>query len=101
MPLHIWEELTGWDGIHHFWITHLFNWIKSLLPPALCSYVWSFPSLAVTGAYDPPAVAVRHSLSHGPAPAHHAATADGPGGHPGQLGRDVHARRGRCLSRLT
>lgn len=23
MALHDWDQQTGWEGVHHFWITHL------------------------------------------------------------------------------
>ena len=47
MPLHDWNELAGWDGVHHFWITHLFNWVKPRLPAEYRAYVGSVPSLTV------------------------------------------------------
>ena len=49
MPLHDWDELTGWEGVHHFWITNLFHWIKPRLPPEYRAYVGSVPTLGVTG----------------------------------------------------
>jgi hypothetical protein len=62
MPLHSWDEDSGWDGVHHFWITHLFNWIKPRLPADYRAYVGSVPALSVAGAAERPDVAVRHWL---------------------------------------
>ena len=62
MPLHNWDEASGWDGVHHFWITHLFHWIKPRLPADYRAYVGSVPALSVTGASERPDVAVRHWL---------------------------------------
>jgi hypothetical protein len=69
MPLHDWDELTGWDGVHHFWITNLFHWIKPRLPPEYRAYVGSVPALSVTGGAERPDVAVRHWLPEPPAEA--------------------------------
>jgi hypothetical protein len=66
MPLHDWDQLTGWDGVHHFWITHLFHWIKPRLPAEYRAYVGTVPALSVTGAFERPDVAVRHWLPEPP-----------------------------------
>jgi hypothetical protein len=34
MPLHDWDDHTGWDGFPLLWITHLFHDIKPRLPAA-------------------------------------------------------------------
>ncbi len=62
MPLHDWDQLTGWDGVHHFWITNLFHWIRPRLPPEYRAHVGSVPTLGVTGEGQRPDVAVRHWL---------------------------------------
>jgi hypothetical protein len=67
MPLHDWDELTGWEGVHHWWITHLFHWIKPRLPPEFRAYVGSVPTLGVGDSPERPDVAVRHWLPEPPA----------------------------------
>jgi hypothetical protein len=62
MPLHDWDEACGWDGVRHFWITHLFHWVKPRLPADYWVYVGSVPALSVTGAAERRDVAVRHWL---------------------------------------
>jgi hypothetical protein len=49
MPLHDWTNDAGWDGMHLFWITHLFHWIKPRLPDEFRASVGSVPTLSVTG----------------------------------------------------
>jgi hypothetical protein len=67
MPLHDWDDTSGWHGVHHFWITHLFNWIKPRLPNEYRAYVGSVPALTVTAAPERPDVTVRHWLTEPPA----------------------------------
>jgi hypothetical protein len=69
MPLHNWDDTAGWDGVHHFWITHLFHWIKPRLPEEYRAYVGSVPALTVTAAPERPDLAVRHWLPNPPSPA--------------------------------
>jgi hypothetical protein len=45
MPLHDWDDACGWDGVRHFWITHLFHWVKPRLPANYRAYVGSVPAL--------------------------------------------------------
>jgi hypothetical protein len=66
MPLHDWDERAGWEGVRHFWITHLFNWIKPRLPADYRAYVGSVPSLTVATPADCPDVVVRHWLPEPP-----------------------------------
>ncbi len=66
MPLHNWDDVSGWDGVHHFWITHLFHWLKPRLPDDYRAYVGSVPALTVTAAPERPDVAVRHWLPEPP-----------------------------------
>src|SRR5438132_7622145 len=69
MPLHNWDDASGWDGAHHFWITRLFDWIKPRLPDNYRAYVGSVPTVTVTAAPERPDVAVRHWLPEPPAEA--------------------------------
>jgi hypothetical protein len=69
MPLHNWDDPSGWDGVHHFWITHLFNWIKPRLPDDYRAYVGSVPALMEGAVPERPDVAVRHWLPEPPAEA--------------------------------
>jgi hypothetical protein len=32
MPLHDWNDLAGWDGVHNIWIVELLRWIRPRLP---------------------------------------------------------------------
>src|SRR4051812_9263131 len=47
MPLHEWNELTGWDGLHHVWIVELLYWVKSRLPAGYKAYIGTTPTFAV------------------------------------------------------
>jgi hypothetical protein len=69
MPLHNWDDASGWDGVHLFWITHLFDWIKPRLPEDYRAYVGSIPAVMVTAAPERPDVVVRHWLPEPPAEA--------------------------------
>ncbi len=66
MPLHDWTNDAGWDGMHLFWLTHLFHGIKPRLPDEFRAYVGSIPTLSVTGLTERPDVAVRHWLPEPP-----------------------------------
>jgi hypothetical protein len=59
MPLHDWSDLTGWEGMHHLWITELLRWIKPRLPVGYRAYIGSAPLLAVGAPVDCPDVGVR------------------------------------------
>ena len=60
MPLHDWTNDAGWDGMHLFWITHLFHWIKPRLPDEFRAYVAAevpgVPPDGQNGALDEPDV---------------------------------------------
>ena len=43
MPLHDWNEVRGWDGVHHLWISELLHWIKPRLPEGYRAYIESAP----------------------------------------------------------
>jgi len=47
MPLHDWNEVKGWDGVHHLWISELLHWVKPRLPEGYRAYIGSAPLLAV------------------------------------------------------
>jgi Protein of unknown function (DUF4058) len=60
MPLHDWSALTGWDGVHHLWISELLYAIKPLLPAGYRAYVGTTPTFAIGGPGDDrPDVGVR------------------------------------------
>jgi hypothetical protein len=59
MPLHDWDELSGWEGMHHLWITELLRWIKPRLPEGFRAYIGSSPLLAVGAPRQRPDVSVR------------------------------------------
>ncbi len=59
MPLHDWSDRTGWEGMHHLWITELLRWVKPRLPVGYRAYIGSAPLLAVGAPMDRPDVGVR------------------------------------------
>src|SRR5262245_45970215 len=59
MPLHDWSETSGWEGVHHLWITELLRWIKPRLPAGYRAYIGSAPLLAVGAPGERPDVGVR------------------------------------------
>jgi hypothetical protein len=59
MPLHDWNEVKGWDGVHHLWIAELLHWIKPRLPEGYRAYIGSAPLLAVGEPEGRPDVSVR------------------------------------------
>jgi hypothetical protein len=46
MPLHDWNDLPGWTGVRHLWISELLGWMKSCLPEGFRVYIRSEPNLA-------------------------------------------------------
>jgi hypothetical protein len=62
MPLHDWNDDSGWDGFHTLWITHLFHEIKPRLPVEFRAYLGSVPALTLDISIGRPDVAVRHWL---------------------------------------
>jgi hypothetical protein len=66
MPLHDWNELAGWDGVHNIWIVELLRWIKPRLPAGYRAYIGSTPALTVGATQEKPDVAVRHWLPEPP-----------------------------------
>jgi hypothetical protein len=59
MPLHDWAELSGWEGVHHLWITELLYWVKPRLPEGYRAYIGSVPTVAIGAPGGRPDVGVR------------------------------------------
>jgi hypothetical protein len=68
MPLHDWTDRSGWEGVHHLWITELLRWIKPRLPSGYRAYIGSVPTVAVGAPPERPDVGVRQ-WPDGPSPA--------------------------------
>jgi hypothetical protein len=62
MPLHDWTDDSGWDTVHHFWISRLCYWLKPKLPPEYRVYAGSVPGLALRTVNGQPDVNVRQWL---------------------------------------
>jgi hypothetical protein len=60
MPLHDWNDLAGWEGMHHLWITELLRWVKPRLPAGYRAYIGSAPLLGVGAPVERPDVGVRN-----------------------------------------
>ncbi|HEV3203930.1 MAG TPA: DUF4058 family protein [Gemmataceae bacterium] len=59
MPLHDWTDRSGWEGVHHLWITELLRWIKPRLPAGYRAYIGSAPTVAIGAPLERPDVGVR------------------------------------------
>lgn len=59
MPLHDWNDRSGWEGVHHLWITELLRWIKPRLPAGYRAYIGTAPVVAVGSPAEKPDVSVR------------------------------------------
>lgn len=59
MPLHDWKDDRGWDGVHHYWITHLALWLRPRLPAGFRAYLGSVPGLTIETEVGRPDVGVR------------------------------------------
>lgn len=59
MPLHDWTERSGWEGMHHIWITELLRWVKPRLPDHYRAYIGSMPTIAIGAPSERPDIAVR------------------------------------------
>jgi Protein of unknown function (DUF4058) len=54
VPLHNWTKLTGWEGVHIFWMTELARWLKSRLPPEYKAFIGASPMLGIdVGTFKP------------------------------------------------
>lgn len=60
MPLHDWNTVNGWNGVHHLWITELLRWIKPRLPEGYRAYIGAAPLIAIGEPEGNPDVSVRH-----------------------------------------
>src|SRR5947208_3401681 len=59
MPLHDWTDRSGWDGVHHLWITELLRGIKPQLPEGYRAYIGTAPVVAIGAPPEKPDVGVR------------------------------------------
>lgn len=59
MALHDWTDRSGWDGVHHSWITELLRWVKPRLPSGYRAYVGTAPTVAIGAPTERPDVGVR------------------------------------------
>jgi hypothetical protein len=69
MPLHDWTDRSGWEGVHHLWITELLRWVKPRLAPGYRAYIGSVPTVAVGAPPERPDVGVRKWPEEQPPPA--------------------------------
>jgi hypothetical protein len=59
MPLHDWNDRSGWEGVHHLWIAELLHWVKPRLPAGYRAYIGSAALLAVGAPEGRPDVRVH------------------------------------------
>jgi hypothetical protein len=69
MPLHDWDVVAGWEGVHLLWMTELLRHVKRELPPGYRAYLGTVPALAVGAPATKPDVSVRSALPRAAAPA--------------------------------
>jgi len=63
MPLHDWANQTGWEGVHHTWLTELLYWIKPRLPAGYRTFIGPTPTLTISAPiHDRPDISVRGDL---------------------------------------
>lgn len=60
MPLHDWNTLEGWDGVHHLWLAQLLHHIKPQLPPEYRAHIGTVPAISLDAVALKPDVSVRH-----------------------------------------
>lgn len=58
MPLHDWSELSGWEGMHIYWMTALARDLKSRLPAGYRALIGSSPFISLANLTAKPDVAV-------------------------------------------
>ena len=68
MPLHSWTDASGWEGVHHLWISELLRWVKPRLPAGYRAYICSAPTVAIGPPPERPDVGVRQWVEQ-PTPA--------------------------------
>ena len=61
MPLHDWSRQTGWEGVHHIWVTELLRYVKPQLPEGYRAYIGNAPTLAIGAPAGKPDVGVVRS----------------------------------------
>ncbi|HMF18718.1 MAG TPA: DUF4058 family protein [Gemmataceae bacterium] len=61
MPLHDWTDRSGWEGVHHLWISELLRWIKPRLPGEYRAYIGSAPTVAIGAPARKPDIGVRQA----------------------------------------
>src|SRR5215469_577386 len=71
MPLHDWNELTGWEGMHLLWMSELLRFLKARLPPGYRAYLGSGPAVAIGAPAMKPDVAVRSTGAERQRPSPH------------------------------
>ncbi len=76
MPFHDWTDRSGWEGMHHLWITELLRWVKPRLPAGYRAYIGSAPVVAVGAPEGRPDVGV-HRLADAPIMAGDPSESDG------------------------
>jgi hypothetical protein len=61
MPLHDWNRIPGWDGVHQVWGVELLYALKKILPAHYRAYIGTTPTFAIGTTDDParPDVGVR------------------------------------------
>jgi hypothetical protein len=59
MPLHDWTDLSGWEVVHHYWLSELGRSVKSQLPAGYRAFPASSPDLKIGTDLGKPDVAVR------------------------------------------
>jgi len=68
MPLHDWANLSGWEGVHIFWMSELARDIKMKLPSGFRAYLGSGPAVAIGAPPARPDVSVRSQAARSAEP---------------------------------
>jgi hypothetical protein len=69
MPLHDWNALPGWEGVHLYWLTGIARWLKGHLPPDYRAVVGSSPMVGVDLPQVKPDVGVQTAKAPDPSTA--------------------------------
>ncbi|WP_152052045.1 DUF4058 family protein [Tautonia marina] len=59
MPLHDWNRVENWDGVHLLWIAELLRWIKPRLPEGYRAYVGTSPRMSIGAPTSKADVSIR------------------------------------------
>ena len=65
MPLHDWNQLSGFEGVHIFWMTDIARYLKGCLPADYRAIIGASPFVAVD-VKGKPDIAVRSATSENP-----------------------------------